>query len=52
MFRLDVFAFRQIADRSGDLKYPNKNLLYTTYKYPDFVPVIPIRWEELEGIGV
>jgi len=49
---LDLFASRQIADRSGDLKYPNKDLLYTTYEYPEFVPAVTIRWAELTGIPI
>jgi hypothetical protein len=48
---LDLFATRQIADRAGDLKYPNKDLLYVQHAFPEYVPVIPIRWEELTGIG-
>jgi len=51
MLTLNLLASRQIADRSGDFKYPNKDMLYTTYEYPEFVPTVTIRWEELEGIG-
>jgi len=29
----------------------NKDLLYTTYEYPEFVPVVTIKWDELAGIA-
>ena len=47
MFGLDLLATRQIANRSGDFKYPNKDLLYTSHEYPEFVPVVTIKWDEL-----
>jgi len=50
MLGLDLFTARQITDRAGDFKYPNKDLLYTTYEYPEFVPVVTIKWDELAGI--
>jgi hypothetical protein len=43
--------FVGLGYRSGGLKYPNKDLLYTTYEYPEFVPTITIKWEELAGVG-
>jgi hypothetical protein len=52
MLRLDLFALCQIADRSDDFKNPNKDLLYTTYEYPEVIPVVTIKWDELAGIGV
>ncbi len=50
MLRLDLFTTRQIADSSGDFKYPNKDLLYTTYEYPEFVPTVTIDWSELAAL--
>jgi hypothetical protein len=50
MLRLDLLIASQIADRSGDLKYPNKDLLYTTYEYPEFVPTVTIQWEALAAL--
>jgi len=47
MLGLNLFAAGQVADRSGDFKYPNKDLLYTAYEYPEFVPIVTIRWFEL-----
>ncbi len=52
MLGLNLLAARQIADRSADFKYPNKDLLYTTYEYPEFVSVVTIKWDELAGIGI
>ena len=50
VFGLDLFAVGEITNCSGDFKYPNKDLLYTTYEYPEFVPVVTIKWDELAGI--
>ncbi len=47
MLGLDLITACQVADRSGDFKYPNKDLLYTTYEYSEFVPVVFIGWEAL-----
>jgi hypothetical protein len=52
MFGLDLLVAGEITDRSGDFKYPNKDLLYTAYEYPEFVPTVTIRWEELMGTRV
>jgi hypothetical protein len=32
------------------IKHSTKTGLYTTYKYPEFVPVVTIEWAELETI--
>ncbi len=47
VFGLDLLTARQITDCSADLKHLDKDLLYTTYEYPEFVPAITIRWGEL-----
>ena len=50
VFRLDLLAARQIADRPGNFKYPNKDLLYVAHAYPEFVPTVTIRWAELVAL--
>jgi len=29
---------------------PNKDLLYIAHEYPEFVPIVMIRWEELAAL--
>lgn len=45
-----------VFDGAGEIPYSiaqsTRTGLYTTYEYPEFVPVIPIRWEALAGIPV
>ena len=52
MLGLNLFAAGQVADRSGDFKYPNKDLLYTAHEYPEFVTTVTIKWAELAIIPV
>jgi hypothetical protein len=52
MLRFYLLAMVQITDGPRKFKYPNKDLLYTTYEYPEFVPVVTIKWDELAGIAV
>lgn len=50
MFTLDLLTTGEVRDRPGDLKYPNKDLLYTTHEYLTFVPTVMIRWRELAAL--
>jgi len=34
------------------INHPPRTGLYTAYEYPEFMPTVTIRWEELDGIGV
>ena len=51
MLGLDLFTRSQITDSPSDFKYPNKDMLYTTYEYLEVIPVVTIKWDELAGIS-
>jgi len=51
VFGLDHVMLSQVNDRAGDLKYPNKELLYVEHEFEAFVPQVIVGWEELATIG-
>lgn len=50
MLGLDLLRGCQVGNSATDFKYPNKDLLYTTYEYPEFVLTVTIRCEELAAL--
>ncbi len=52
MFGLDLLTPSQVTDRSGDLKNAKKDMLYTAHAFPEFVPVVTIKWDGLAGIRI
>ena len=41
----------EVRNRPGDLKHPNKELLYVEHEFEEFVPQVIVGWEELATIG-
>jgi hypothetical protein len=51
MLGLDLLGTCEVADRPRNFKNANKDRLYTTHEYPEFVSVVTIRWTELVGVA-
>lgn len=49
---LNLLRSGEVGNSPRNFKYPNKDLLYTTYEYSEVVSVVTIKWDELVGIGV
>jgi hypothetical protein len=52
MLGLDDRLLGQIGNCPGDLKQPNKALLYVEHEFEAFVPRVIVGWEALAAIGV
>ena len=52
MLGLEGVLLGQVRDGAGDLKHPNKELLYVEHEFEAFVPQVIVGWEELTTIGV
>jgi len=51
VLRVDDVVLSQVGDGAGDLKHPNKELLYVEHEFEEFVPQVIVGWKELATIG-